>query len=270
MLNIFRYIFKMRTMDELARKGTWIHDINPLGKLLVTVAYLLAVISCGRYDISGLLPFAFYPAVVFAAGEIPFAPIFARLSFTAPLILGIGLLNPLLERNVAVYLAGVPVSYGWISFLSLVLKTALTVASALLLLATTGMPRTAYALRRLRIPKIFVFQLLLTYRYIEVLAGEAGRVGAAYALRAPGRRGVALRDWGPLVGQMLLRAFDRSENVYGAMKLRGFEGEFNTGREEGFALKDLLYTACWISFFAVCRAYNLPLLLGGLLLGVLQ
>ena len=55
---------------------------------------------------------------------------------------------------------------------------------------------------------------------------EARRVALAYELRAPGQKGINFRVWGSLIGQMLLRSMDRSENLYQSMKLRGFKGDF--------------------------------------------
>jgi len=80
-----------------------------------------------------------------------------------------------------------------------------------LLVATTGMNRLAAALRMLKIPKLFVLQLMLTYRYISVLLEEAERMLRAYMLRSPlqNENGIHIKDWGAFAGQLVLRTFDR-------------------------------------------------------------
>lgn len=156
----------------------------------------------------------------------------------APLVLGIGILNPVFDHQVFA-VGGLTLSMGWITFISVCLKCLLTVFAALLLIATTGMNNLAAALRMLRIPKLFVLQLLLTYRYISVLLEEVSLIWRAYSLRAPGQKGINWKVWGPLIGQLILRTFDRAQRVYQAMCLRGFTGEYNTGSQKRLTLWDL-------------------------------
>ncbi|HBC94953.1 MAG TPA: cobalt ECF transporter T component CbiQ [Pelotomaculum sp.] len=269
MSTIMRSIYDMRLLDDLARKETVIHRIHPLVKLLTTVVYLTVVVSFGKYEIGSLLPLFFYPVMVLALAELPLKPILLRIVLIEPLIIGIGILNPLFDHQV-VYLGGMALSRGWITFFSIFIKCGLTVTAALLLIATTGMDRLAAALRMLKIPRVFVLQLLLTYRYISVLMEEVSRIVRAYSLRAPGQKGVHRSAWGPLAGQLILRTFDRAQRVYEAMCLRGFTGEYHTGDCEKIKVRDFAYLAGWVSFFAIAKIYNIPMLIGSWLTGVVK
>jgi cobalt/nickel transport system permease protein len=269
MSNMINSLSNMRLLDDLARKETFIHQIHPLIKLLTTVAYLAVVVSFERYEISGLLPFIFYPILIFAFAEIPVAPILKMILLIEPLIIGIGILNPLFDHS-KVVLGGIAVSRGWITFLSIFIKCSLTVTASILLIATTGMDRLAAALRMLKIPKIFVLQLLLTYRYISVLIEEVSRMMRAYSLRAPGQKGIKWSVWGSFAGQILLRTFERAERVYQAMSLRGFTGEYHTGDISKLSFKDLTYFAAWCLFFVIARIYNIPVWIGSLFTGVIR
>lgn len=84
-------LYDLRLLDELAQKETPIHRIHPLIKLLTTVVYLTVVVSFGRYEISALLPFVFYPVLIFALAELPVIPIMKRILLVTPFILGIGI-----------------------------------------------------------------------------------------------------------------------------------------------------------------------------------
>lgn len=263
-------VFNLLYFDELAQYKTWVHGIHPLSKLLVTIVYILAVVSFGKHDILKLLPFTFYPVLVISSGELPLMPLLKRIIPALPFVIGIGIFNPLFDRSVRAVIFLFPVSGGWISFASLAIKCMLTVVAALLLLATTGMGPIAQALGMLRVPKIFVLQLLLTYRYIVILAEEVQKVIQGYTLRAPGQKGVVLKVWGSLGGQLLFRTYDRGERLYQAMKLRGFKGEYITGSTGKLSLKDLTYLVCWVCFFAAARLYNLPALLGAVITGVIR
>ncbi|MCG9969184.1 cobalt ECF transporter T component CbiQ [Pelotomaculum terephthalicicum JT] len=268
MSNITDSIYKMRFLDETADKRTPVHDLHPLSKLLVTIAYVTVVVSYGKYDVSKLLPLVFYPVVILFSAEIPLLPLLKRTLAVMPLVIGIGVFNPVFDRETIAVIFGLPISGGWISFISLLLKCVLTVLSALLLVATTGMERISFALRMLFVPRIFVMQLMLTYRFISVLLEEAANIWNSYTLRAPRQKGISHQVWGPLLGQMLMRTYDRAQRVYQAMVLRGFNGEYNTGSAKQLLLKDFLYLASWVAFFAAARHYNIPLFIGSILTGV--
>ena len=75
MASIKTSLYNMRLLDDLAQKKTSIHRVHPLFKLLTTVVYLTVVVSFGRDEIGSLLPFLFYPILIFALAEIPVAPI---------------------------------------------------------------------------------------------------------------------------------------------------------------------------------------------------
>lgn len=269
MANITESLYSMRILDELSLKGTAIHRIHPLAKLLTTIAYLVVIASFDRYEISRLFPLFFYPVIILALSDMPFMPILKRLLIVEPLIIGIGILNPLFDQEV-VSLAGLAVSRGWITFFSIFFKCGLTVMAALILIATTGMDKIAYALRAIKVPRLFVFQLLLTYRYISVLMEEAGRIWNAYLLRAPGQKGVRLKAWGSLLGQMLLRTYDRALRVYEAMKLRGFKGEYCPGGVNKVTFLDMFYTVCWVTVFIACRLFDISALIGTAVTGVIK
>jgi cobalt/nickel transport system permease protein len=269
MPDITNTLYNLRMLDDLATKESAIHRLHPLVKLLTTIVFLVVVISFERFEILALLPFFFYPVITLTLAELPAVPILKRILLAAPFVLGIGILNPLFDQQTVTFL-GINISRGWLTFLSLTIKTGLTVTAALLLIATTGMDRLAATLRMLKIPKLFVMQVLLTYRYITVLLEETARILRAYSLRAPNQKGVRRNAWGSLAGQLLLRTFDRAQRVYQAMCLRGFTGEYHTGVNFKFTGRDFLYLTGWCIFFIVARMFNIPNLLGMLFTGVIH
>ena len=256
----------LRYLDELAGRQSPVHGLHPLAHLLTALAFLIAVTSCARDAISQLLPFLLYPVLLFTLGDLPVKPIMMRVLLAEPLLVGIGLLNPLFDRQP--WLAGnLQIAHGWLVLAAIIFKGSLTVTAALLLIAVTGMVRIASALSLLRFPRLLVTVLLLIYRYIAVLTGETARTGRAYSLRAPGHPGVRFTAWGSLAGQLLLRSLDRSERIYQAMVLRGYNGTFPAGAPGRLTWIDGAWFISWTAFFIAARLHNLPLLLGTLVTG---
>jgi len=124
---------------------------------------------------------------------------------------------------------------GSVRFLSILIKSWVSVQIAILLTVTTAFPDLLWGLRALRIPRPLVSIVSFMYRYMFVLADEALRLLRARAARSgtgEGKSGGSLawrgRVAGGMVGNLTLRAFERSERIYDAMVARGFQGEIKT------------------------------------------
>lgn len=251
-------------MDELAKQDQWVNRLHPLVKLFITVCYVAVVISFPKYRLTALLGMMAYPLVMFELGEVDVRAALHRLRIVLPLVCVVGIFNPFFDRQIVAQIGSVAVSGGVVSMATLMLKGIFTVLAAYLLIATTSIEKICYAMRLLRIPKLFVTQILLIYRYVTVLLAEANRITQAYSLRAPGQKGVHYRVWGPLVGQLLLRSMDRAEDLYESMCLRGYDGEFYYGHAQGVRAADVMFLLVWGAVFAVFRMVSVPELVGGL------
>ncbi len=250
--------------ERLAGRDTWVNRFHPLSKLLLGVFYIAFVVSFDKYNLSGLLAMAVYPFFVFNAGDLSLRAALHRLRIILPIVMIVGVFNPLFDREVAFYIGTVPVTGGVLSMVSLMIKGILTVLAAYLLIATTSIEEICYAFQCLHFPKTLIVIILLIYRYISLLLTEASKVTTAYRLRAPGQKGIHYTVWGPLVGQMLLRSMDRAQAVYDAMSLRGFRGEFVLRKKAGRRVADVFYLAIWVAVFAIIRNTDVITWIGGL------
>jgi cobalt/nickel transport system permease protein len=249
-------------MDTLSARDQWVNRVHPLVKLVLTVAYIATVVSFNKYDVIGLLGMAVYPLCLFLLSDLSFLDSLRRLRVVLPLVCFVGLLNPLFDHSV-LSIGGVTVSGGVVSMVTLILKGVFAVLASYLLIATTSMEKICYALRLLHVPKALVTQIMLTYRYITVLLGEVNRVTQAYALRAPGQKGVHFKAWGSLAGQLLLRSVDRANDVYESMLLRGYKGDYGyVGSRVSFTAGDGAYFLIWLAVLFLFRRWPVIALVG--------
>lgn len=253
---------QLGALDDLAARDSAVHRLDPRAKVLTTFAFVIAVVSFDRYQVSAMLGFALYPVVLAAVGGIPLGYIARKLALVSPFILMVAVFNPLLDRAPMIALGPLTLSAGWISFLSILLRAVLALSSVMLLLATTGLNGVAAALHRLGVPRAFVVQLLFLYRYIFVLVEEANRLEQARAMRSFGRRGAGLRPVLSLLGHLLLRTLGRAERIHQAMLARGFQGRVHLNRRLDFGITEALFTLSWVMVFIFMRKVNVALLLG--------
>ncbi len=253
---------EIHQMDALASRDQWVNRIHPLVKLALTVVYIAVVVSFSKYDIIGLAGMAVYPVAGFLLSELSVKKSLRRLRIILPLVCIVGLANPFFDRT-PVYLGAVQINAGVISMITLMMKGVLAVIASYLLIATTTIEKICFALRLLRIPKVLVTQILLTYRYITVLLDEANRMTQAYALRAPGQKGVNIKAWGSLVGLLLLRSIDRANEVYESMSLRGYTGDWlYMGQKIRLCRQDMAWLVIWVAVFIVFRKVPVILTVG--------
>lgn len=268
MLKVEANWIDLRYLDALSTQSTFIHRLNPCVKLITTLSFIIAVTSFSKYEITALFPFFLFPVILFSLGNLPTAPILKRLLVVAPFILFIGIFNPLFDHTPIMKIGSVVITGGWVSFCSITIRLCLTITAALILVATTGIDAIGVALLKIGVPRIIVIQLLFMYRYLHVLVEEFIRTITAYSLRSFHGEGVRFRAWGSLLGQLLIRSIDRANRIYQSMLCRGFDGEVRLRRTSTFTSTDIGYLACWLIFFLLIRFFNVPELLGKLLVGV--
>jgi cobalt/nickel transport system permease protein len=254
-------------MDELGRMDTPQHRLDARTKIITTAAFIVAVMSFPRYEVSALMPLFLYPFVLMASGNIPAGYILKKVAVAAPFALFVGLFNPLFDQNTMLTVGSHAVSGGWLSFTSIMVRFVLTVSAALILVACTGIYRLCAGLEQMGVPRLFAVQLLFLYRYLFVIGEEGLRMIRGVQMRAPGVRSLRLCTYGSLTGHLLLRSMDRAQRIYQAMVSRGFDGQLRILRRTHPGRRDILFAVCWIAFFIIVRMWNLADGLGRWLTG---
>lgn len=254
-------------IDELAGLQSPVHNIESSAKLVTTLVFIVTVVSFDRYTVMQLLPFFIFPAVMISAGGLPAKFLLKSLLIASPFAVMVGVFNPMIDHSVITHLFGLKVTGGWVSFCSIILRFALTVTAALVLVSLTGFNQVCASLERFYVPRAFVVQLMFLYRYIFVLTEEAGRMVTARSLRSFGR-GEGMRVYASLLGHLLLRALDRAQRIHLAMFSRGFDGNIRLIRKSAFGAKDAAFVLGWSALFIAFRIVNIPLLLGGIFTGI--
>jgi cobalt/nickel transport system permease protein len=254
-------------IDHLERLGngdSLIHRLHPAAKAAVALCYVMVVISFPSRNISALIAFAIYPAIMMPLSGTPVRPLFSRLAVALPFALAAGVSNLIVMRNAVFTLWNFTVTDGMVSFVSILVKTTLSILAVLLLIATTSFADLSRMLTAAKPVRLLGLQFLMTYRYISTLLDEADSMWIAYMLRAPAEKGIRMKDMGSFLGQLLIRSFDRSTRVYNAMQCRGFAGIYYSGIKKDFCRRDFLFIMLMAALFFTLRFFNVSIFLGEL------
>lgn len=239
--------------DRYHHGHSLIHDLDPRVKVVVTVAFILS---------NALLPDAAWLAFLLAWAFVLIANALSGLGLGFTFRRSFIALPFALAAITALFsIPGAPLTSfrflmrdftitdaGFLRFISIVIRSWLSVQMAILLVAVTEFPKIVHALNHLRVPTILTVIISFLYRYLFVLTDEVMRLLRAREARsagAAGKRGGGSVMWrarvaGNMAGQLFLRSYERSDRVYNAMLSRGYKGELMTIHPHRFQTGDLL------------------------------
>lgn len=254
-------VCRLEALERTPTRSTPLRQRDGRALLLVTAGYIAALLSVPVTRLSQLLLFACYPILTARLAGMRYATLVRQSLPVVPFAAGVGIFN-LFEQTEPLFRIGkLTVTTGWITFLSIGLRGLLSLQALLLLIHTTGWHRLGRSLQRLGVPARFTTQLLFVHRYLCVLLREGITLSMAREARSFGCRRYPLRIWGPLVGQLLLRTFDRAERIGRAMAARGFTGRMPdspapsapAALPERWNRADTGYLLAWGALFAALR-----------------
>lgn len=263
MLDIRSKLSDFYSLEQLASKQTFLHKLHPITKIGVTLVYIVCVISFPRYNIHSLMPYIFYPLFIMACADIPFGMIFRRASIALPFCLFAGISNIIFDTGV--YTIGpISIGMGWLSCLAILIRSLLSVSAILILVAITPFSYLMDGFRQLHTPNVLVLLFEMTYRYISVLVEEASTMLTSYRLRYPGAKWPIIQDFGPFIGQLFVRSYQRAQRVYAAMQCR----LYNLGNKKPIHLpwkqEDTLFLIIVSILCLLFRFVDITTLLGGI------
>ena len=242
--------------DRYHETESFLHHLDPRVKVVVTVAFILS---------NALLPDGAWIAFGFSWLFLLFANALSNLGvgFTFKRSL-IALPFAFIAITILFSMPGKPLSSfhflmwdftitdtGLLRFVSILIRSWLSVQMAILLVATARFPDIIHALEHLKVPAILTTIIAFLYRYLFVLADEVFRLMRARESRsaaAPGQRPGRSVAWrariaGHMAGQLFLRSYERSDRVYNAMLARGYAGHLETINPHELRRRDYLTVA---------------------------
>jgi cobalt/nickel transport system permease protein len=252
--------------DRYHETESFIHHLDPRVKVIVTVAFILsnALLPDGAWmafaiswmfllfvnALSNLgITFTFKRSFV----ALPFALVAITVLFSIP---GKALTSfHFLMWDLTI------TDMGLLRFVSILVRSWLSVQMAIMLVATARFPDLIHALEHLRVPSILTTIIAFLYRYLFVLADEVFRMLRAREARsaaAAGTRSGGSVAWragvaGNMAGQLFLRSYERSDRVYNAMLARGYTGHMQTMNPHEFRRVDYIVTGIAIIFLLLLQ-----------------
>lgn len=202
-----------------------VHRLAPEAKVVAVFAFVVAVALTPREALWAFGVDALALLVVARVARVPLRFLLTRMLVVLPFVL-FALLLPFIAEGERTTVLGVSVAveglWGMATILS---RSLLGVAASVLLAATTEVPRILRGLERLRIPPVLTAIAAFMLRYLEVIAGELGRMRRAMTARGYDPRWLwQAKPIAAGAGALFIRSYERGERVHAAMLARGWDG----------------------------------------------
>lgn len=187
---------------------------NPLLKFLLIILFIFSVICINNLNYDKLFLHFIIIFILILTYNISLKKFIRKFSTLIPFIIFFSI-TTLLTKN-------------FFDFISIVLKSSLSLLAVVFLIETTNFVNLIQSLKKLKIPNEILNTIMLIYRYFFVLLEEIKKMEIARDLRYFGgyfKR--QIKVYSNIIGVLFLRSIEKSERVYNAMKLRGYNGEIN-------------------------------------------
>ena len=205
-----------------------VHDLDARAKIVATLLFVLGIVLTPPLHAVEAVLLALLVLAVGVIARLPLGRLLWRSAAVLPFAATIALLAPLQSTGGSWNAAGLASSWsggGWMITWGILSKAWFSAFSMIVLAASTRTADFLAALRRLKIPDVFVMLLSFIARYVAVLGGQLRSLRIALVSRAPRLSGRALlRSSGSLAGNLFVRSYERGERVYQAMLSRGYTG----------------------------------------------
>jgi len=201
-------------IDIYAGLNTPLHRLNPTAKIIFLIIFLLAIIFTPITHKLWFLFYALFCGILISLSKIPLSFIWKRLANVIPFIILVSL-STLFKKQ------------GHILFVACTLKATLATLLVLLVSATTRFTEILQALKRLKVPELFIHLFSFMYRYSFLLEDQMLRTQRAYTCRSlnPQNNFAKVKILSNILGSIFIRTYERAERVYLAMCARGYTSE---------------------------------------------
>ena len=211
-------------LERWSRGSSFLHARDARVKVLVLLAYLVALTTTTPMTAAAGTCYAALVAAAIVAARLPLAGLALRAATVLPFAGAFALFSLLAGDESRA--------------LSLVSKSYLSAAAVLILAGTTPLPKLVRGLESMGVPRFLTLVIHFLYRYLFVVSEQAQHMRMAALARGGGLR---LAHAAGAAATLFGRSYARAEGIHGAMLARGFVGRMELLAEARLGAADVLF-----------------------------
>ncbi len=197
-------------IDKYADLSTPIHNLHPRLKLVMFIGLLIYILVVPVTWWIGLLNILTLGALL-VLSRIPLKFVFRRLAVIFPFLFVIIFFIPLFQEQT------------WGDASRTFVRALCSVMTLILYVSTTRIKVVLSEMRGLGLPGFIIQILSFMYRFFFIFTDELEHIELAVKARNPaGTKKFYYKAVTRMLGMLIIRSYERSEQVYQAMQLRGY------------------------------------------------
>jgi cobalt/nickel transport system permease protein len=217
-------------LDEYAHLKSWLHQWEPRCKLIGLMALIFAFALIENLE---LIPFMLaITGLLYALSRLPLSFWSTRIRYPGLFLLGVVTLLPFISGQTIIWNWGILTlrQEGMMAVVLIASRFLSIITIGLILFGTTPFLTMVKTMQSLGLPAILADMLLLSYRYLFEIAASLTQMQRSMRLRGfqSQRTRWLLPNWQDLnrlanvAGTLLIRSYEQAEQIYKAMRLRGY------------------------------------------------
>lgn len=222
-------------LDTYAYLKSPIHRWEPRCKLIALLALIFAFAFVQQLS---LLPaMVIVTLIYYVTSRLPVSFLLKRLRYPGFFLAAIAILLPFSVGDMIIWQLGVLAlrQEGLVALILIVTRFLCILTVGLVLFGTASFLTNIKAMRSLGLPAVLADMTLLSYRYIEQFGEDLARMQTAMRLRGFRASNLSRRNFivlASLIGSLLVRSYEQSQQVYQAMILRGYGCDTQRRRQQ--------------------------------------
>lgn len=238
-------------LEKFSEGNSFLHRADPRVKILVfTVFSILCAVATG---IKTPMIYLLYSLTLLAIAKLELKILISRLFIANFFIAFIWLFIPLsYPGNSFISVGPIKLSMEGLNYaLAITIKCNAIILATITLISTSSVLSLAHAMLYLKIPRKLVTIFFLFYRYITVIHEEYIKIKKAAALRGfmPKTNIHTYKTYAYIIGGILIKSYERAEEIYKTMLCRGFKGYFPLFEHFQIRKSDIIFGVCSILIF---------------------
>jgi cobalt/nickel transport system permease protein len=222
-------------VDRWSQGNSFLHRRDARAKLFILLVLLVFLGTVSSLDQTVLAGYGALLACGLFATRLPVIPLLRQAAWVLPFTVTFALIS---------LVSGDSGRAGGI-----LVKSFYSSLAVVIVMSTTPLPALLRATRQLGAPPLLVDVAQFLYRYLFVLAGQAGRIRQAASCRG----GFRWDSAGGAVAVLFGSAYGKAEGIHRAMLSRGYEGEMKTLAPAKFGPVDAAFAAALVATLVVAR-----------------
>ncbi|WP_026478344.1 cobalt ECF transporter T component CbiQ [Alkaliphilus transvaalensis] len=238
--------FNYNKLENLGLLNSWGHRWETRIKIITAFLFVIMVVTLKSLT---LLSITF--AITLGAAltmKLPFKFLLIRLGLFLPIFL----------------IMAIPIVLGGSSnsineslhfMLIVIFKGLISILVMIMMITTQRIQDLFIGLSHMKLPPVLVSIFFLAYRYVFLFIQDITNLRRAINSRLYQRKfnKENLKVYGEIVGGLLVKSLDRSENVYRAMASRGFNGTLPTAKPRNIYKIDLIKGFAVVTYIVIIK-----------------